>query len=500
MFVHSTAPFGSYPEPGHQSHRDHGRRHARSGRATRSTRDRRRRRQLFVLIGGLSVLLGGAAAFAGPIARSINYKTVNSLTVQQIGVSSSNPAVGEIVRAGVKVVAAQDRTYDEVRIAARDQNGRRADFPSVANWQVGTSQKEYTAERSFDTPGIYTYWFAVRKGTKWMSVQPKQSFKVGDGVSPGTSPTPGPTATPIPEPSGSPTGTPSTPGSTTAPGTSTSTNPPTTQPTTSPTVAPPPPGNNGRGCPAFPAMPDASCTGVPVGTALKACSNTLNVAGATYDGCLFSGSISVQANNITIKNSKIAGGRVDTGYGAQTGLVLMDVEIDGENRDPNNQSAIGPDNYTCIRCNVWRTGRGAAMNNNVTLRDSWFHDFFYTSGAHQTAAQSNGGSNFQVIHNNLECRSGGCSSALSLYGDFSPINNVLVQNNLFNTSGSYCTYGGSVSVKPYPNATNVRYIDNLFGKKYFSICGIYGPYTAWAWNTGNVWSGNRWQDGSGSVG
>ena len=229
MFVHSTAPFGSYPEPGHQSYRDHGRRHARSGRATRSARDRRRRRRLFILLGGLSVLLGGAAAFAGPIARSINYRTVNSVTVQAIGVSSSNPAVGEVVKAGVKVVAAQDRTFDEVRIAVRDQNGHRSDFPSVANWQLGTSQKEFTAERSFDRPGVYTYWFAYRKGTQWVSVHPKQNFKVGDGVSPGGSPTPDPTATPIPEPSGSPTGAPSStgPGGTTTspakPGTSTST-------------------------------------------------------------------------------------------------------------------------------------------------------------------------------------------------------------------------------------------------------------------------------------
>ncbi len=275
-----------------------------------------------------------------------------------------------------------------------------------------------------------------------MSVQPKQNFKVGDGVSPGGSPTPEPDRDADPGAERQPDRhAVDRPGGTTrrralAPA-------PSRRPPGPPTVAPPPPGNNGRGCPAFPAMPDASCTGVPVGIVLRSCSNTLNVAGATYDGCLFRGSISVQANNITIKNSKIAGGRVDTGYGKQSGLVLMDVEIDGENNDPNGQSAIGNDNYTCIRCNVWRTGRGAAIGSNVVLRDSWFHDFFKTPGAHQSAIGSNGGQNNQIIHNNLDCQDTSCSGALVMYGDFDPVNNVLVQNNLFNSPGSYCTYAGS---------------------------------------------------------
>jgi hypothetical protein len=179
----------------------------------------------------------------------------------------------------------------------------------------------------------------------------------------------------------------------------------------------------------------------------------------------------------------------------------MDVEIDGENSDPTHQSAIGNDNYTCIRCNVWRTGRGANLGHNVVIRDSWFHNFYKGPDApHMSAIGSNGGTNYQIIHNNLDCQETACSGALVMYGDFSAVSNVLVQNNLFNTPGSYCTYGGSVGGKAYPHATNVRYIDNLFGKKYTSVCGMYGPFTSWENNAGNAWSGNRWQDGSGSVG
>jgi len=244
-------------------------------------------------------------------------------------------------------------------------------------------------------------------------------------------------------------------------------------------------------------MPDAACTGVPAGVTLHSCSGNLTASG-TYDSCLFSGTVTVSANNVTITRSKVSGGRVNAGYGNQTGLVLIDVEIDGGNRD--STAGIGEDNYTCIRCNVWRTGRGANAGTNVVIRDSWFHDFYKTPDAHMSGIGSNGGNNNQIIHNNIDCQETACSGALVMYGDFEPIANVLIQQNLFASPGSYCTYAGSVSGKPYPNATNVRYLDNLWSKKYTPVCGMYGPVTSWAWNAGNVWnSGNRWQDGSGPV-
>ncbi len=80
-----------------------------------------------------------------------------------------------------------------------------------------------------------------------------------------------------------------------------------------------------------------------------------------------------------------------------------------------------------------------------------------------------------------------------------PIDDVTIERNLFNTSGSYCTYAGSVDGKPYPEGTNIRYRDNMFGTKYMPKCGIYGPVVSWDDNAGNVWTGNIWQDGSGPV-
>lgn len=277
--------------------------------------------------------------------------------------------------------------------------------------------------------------------------------------------------------------------------------PTTTPATTAPTTTPP---VGARECPAFPAFPDASCTGVPAGTTLTPCSGNITQANLVLDGCLFSGGVYLgpDADNVTIKNSKVTG-RVNAGYGGdtgsngQTGLVLTDVEIDGEDANPNNESGIGDDNYTCIRCNVHRTGRGASARFNVTIIDSWFHDFDHRTGDHESAIGSNGGHDMTFRHNNLECQpTTYCSGALVVYNQADPVNNVLVEKNLFE-GGSYCTYAGSTQSPP---GTNVRYLDNRFSRSFYPNCGYYGPVSSWDGSgTGNVWSGNAWADGSGPV-
>jgi Beta-mannanase len=293
---------------------------------------------------------------------------------------------------------------------------------------------------------------------------------------------------------------------------STPTPTPSPSPTPSPQLSPTPtvsptPGPTSRTCAPFPAMPDTACTGVPPNTPLHSCALELRAAGS-YDSCLFSGSVQVMAKGVTITRSRV-GGRVGDGgtgllYDSTWALRLVDVEIDGGTTiDPYGQAAIGQDGWSCLRCNVHHTGRGANFGTNVTIEDSYFHDFKGVSGAHMSAAGNNGGQHSRVIHNTLDCVSvtgqGACSGALVMYGDFAPIDDIILQNNLFASPGSYCLYAGSTgtaSGKPYPHGTNIRVVDNLWSKKYSPVCGQYGPVTAWEWNAGNAWSNNAYQDGT----
>ena len=291
-------------------------------------------------------------------------------------------------------------------------------------------------------------------------------------------------------------------------------------------------GNGGGGgdstpagqCPAFPAFPDDNCTGWQhTGVTLQTCTEGdgdegdghLELANATYDGCDFANGAVVHSANVTIKRSRIQGvvsAHWSTDYDFQN-LTLIDVEIIAATASEiaaknivNNGggSAMNGANVTCIRCRIHYVPTGISLGNGSTIRDSYISDVTWGPGAHQAAigAGGNSGHNSAIIHNRLDCSrwnvnapgfQQGCSSALSLY-DEPTLNNVLVQNNLFDTAGGYCTYGGG------PQGTNIRYLDNRFGKKYNSTCGLFGAVSAfYSGNSGNVWTGNAWLDGSGSV-
>ena len=76
--------------------------------------------------------------------------------------------------------------------------------------------------------------------------------------------------------------------------------------TTTTTTTPPP---GGRSCAPFPSFPDASCTGVPPGTALtvKTGNQTISTAGAVVDGWDVRGKLIINAANVTVKNTIVHG-------------------------------------------------------------------------------------------------------------------------------------------------------------------------------------------------
>lgn len=276
------------------------------------------------------------------------------------------------------------------------------------------------------------------------------------------------------------------------------------------------PANGGAACPALTqtvnvpctpttpptagAWPDATNTGTPVGTVLRNCSSALT-AGTTYDGCIF-GSLSIKASNVTIKNSAINGAVVIEG---PSGVVIQDTTINcncmsqGANDTP---TGVMGSNFTLLRVNLYNAGHGVAPSNNVTILDSYIHGLGGNTDAHKDAIYVGDGSNVVVRHNNIECNDGpraGCTSAIGLLSDFGTITNWTIDNNLLNTIGSYCFYGGGGPQKPFrPN--HIVFTNNHFGKKDYPKCGFYGPVTYFDVNApGNVWSGNVWDDTGAAV-
>lgn len=280
--------------------------------------------------------------------------------------------------------------------------------------------------------------------------------------------------------------------------------PPTTDPpvTTPPPTTPPPTTD-----PPTTGWPNASNTGVQPGVTLTAYTGTkyITVAGTTIENKIINGNVTIKASNVTLKNVKVFGRiQVDDYNPDVSGVLLSHVEIDGTGKAAgngiNDYSVGGPygGGFTLEYANIhgWETGVTINSDFDKTIvRESYIHDLGPASSDHKAGLSANSAGNADIIHNNIDCEVGGCSGSMVLYGDFGPIKDWNVQNNLFNTEGSYCTYTGSISGKKYPTATGITWKNNVYGREHNSQCGQYGPTYGWSAGGGtNVWSGNKWAD------
>lgn len=230
-------------------------------------------------------------------------------------------------------------------------------------------------------------------------------------------------------------------------------------------------------------LPDASNTGVPPGTKLTVVNGDLEVnkAGAVVSGKDIRGCITVDAPNVTIRDSKIT----CTGFygiasftGAYSGgrLRIEDVEVDCQD---HNTTAVGSFNVTALRMNIHGCENGFDIDNTFTVQDTYIHDLYEGATGHADGVQLAGGSNITIVHNTI-FDPGGTSAIISNPDKNS---NVLVQSNLM-AGGAYTLYC------PSDSSTDYRVIGNRVSTVFSSKGGEYGPWTDCAKvavNTGNVW-------------
>lgn len=264
-----------------------------------------------------------------------------------------------------------------------------------------------------------------------------------------------------------------------------------------------PPGSSR--CPAYPAYPDAACTGTLPGATLQACSSNITQSNLVLDKCLFSNGVGIAATakNVKITNSKVLGAvYCATSNCNGMGLSLTDVEIDGQNWDDGVGGITG---YTCLRCEIHNSMKLIA-GGNFHVEDSYLYDVYgeYSCTRYPGDCQSHNeavlpfsGNNNTLLHNNISANwsqgstGNGMSAAIALYTHSSfwgGINNVLIEKNrIANTASPYCMYLGNTSDSD-GNPSNLRLIDNQFVS-----CNV---FLGWLRGNGNVWSGNKWADGS----
>lgn len=283
---------------------------------------------------------------------------------------------------------------------------------------------------------------------------------------------------------------------------------------TPPPPQPPPPSSGGR-CPAYPAFPDASCTGPLSGTTFTSCSLNITQANATYDNCIFNGDIQIAptAKNVKINNSVIRGiiaPLTGNSVPSDINLTLTDVEADG------GRSLRGflPSGATCIRCNIHHYAQGI-YGGNLTVIDSYVHDLYgerdcnkYPGDciSHNEAVMARSG--VTIRHTNLDSvfsansTGGGMSAAIAMYthGSFwGPVNNVTIDQSRINAPGAvYCVYAGNSSDSD-GDPSNIKISNSVFVSCANRTGSNGNAVVGWLRGNGNVWDNNRWTSASGTA-
>src|SRR5690606_10273040 len=201
-------------------------------------------------------------------------------------------------------------------------------------------------------------------------------------------------------------------------------------------------------------FPTAATTGVPDGVALRSSGSlTINTAGTVIDGYDISGTVTINADNVTIRNTRITGRgfaivRINNGI---TGAVIDHVDIDGRGRngEGNSMGVYGP--ATVTASDIRGVENGITPFSGSVLRDNYIHDLAAPGAPHYDGIQIDGGvRNVHIEHNTVDLSEHDQTSAVMIDNYFGPIDNITVTGNRL-LGGGYTVYsdgqfnGGSIT-------------------------------------------------------
>lgn len=221
------------------------------------------------------------------------------------------------------------------------------------------------------------------------------------------------------------------------------------------------------------------------------------------------GGIDIKHDNVTVRNVRIT--QVASGPGqyalvvsrradgtCPANVLVERIEIVGDTKilAPGTKAVYGECPFTLRSSRIQHVATGVRITDGTTIESNYILADHWKQGddAHRSAIGLNGGAHNVIKGNTVICQGPGCSGALVIYGDFARPEDVLVEGNVFATTGSYCTYAGSLDSKKYPVAQDVRYIRNSFSRQFHPTCGQYGPVAGVdsGGGPGFVWQDNVW--------
>jgi hypothetical protein len=262
--------------------------------------------------------------------------------------------------------------------------------------------------------------------------------------------------------------------------------------------------------------PDATNTGVPADTTLKAVPaqvssgpgwyynaaiNTVivNVNGTVLSGLFIPCTLQISASNVMVSNVQVVtGGNFGISLTHTTGVTIQNSTISGQNATTGRVGSAIDDVYgdstgMVIESNNISNFKTAIQISTGLADGNYVHDPGYVAGDHTNGFYVNGGTQPLTISGNTIYDSLGQTDAINLDagspGPAAPVASKTVVNNLL-AGGSYTIYGGAPSGSP---TSNIVIQGNRFGQLYYPKAGQYGPVAYFdPTGTGNIWSGNVW--------
>jgi hypothetical protein len=235
---------------------------------------------------------------------------------------------------------------------------------------------------------------------------------------------------------------------------------------------------------------------------------TVTAANTVIDHQWISGCVAIGSNasNVTIKDTLIAsqdqchggnhgtlGGQINTGSGdTATGLLIEDTTVDALNIGVDN-SAVGSDYFTCLRCDVTGSTHDVTASNHATIQDSYIHGLTTSaSGAHEETVYADSSNHVTVEHSYLLATGGNgyVTGAFMNGGTWSGPTYTTLDN-------SYLEGGHGADADFACAANNLTITNNAF-----STNSSNAPNYNYGWPKGApglTWTGNHTADTSTSI-
>ena len=222
-------------------------------------------------------------------------------------------------------------------------------------------------------------------------------------------------------------------------------------------------------------FPDATNTGVPSGTALKAYNGDLIVTtnGAVISGLDIKGAVYINADNVTLVNCRVTDGNFAVVNIKGRGATVQNCEINGTGTGDNSTGINGAGTF--IRNNIYNVENGINVTGSVTIKDNYIHDLKAASDPHYDGIQIDGGSSNSIISHNTVINAHDQTSAVMMDNYFGGLSNTTVDNNYL-VGGGYTVYldtrfnGGTV------NEASIKISNNKIDSGHYGDFAFFGSH------------------------